>query len=164
MELIKTLCILLDNITNPIILIVAMIELILMVVSIAIMAKLKYRIKKLNSKGSKKSGTYKKEEKGNVTKIIELESKKDWEEFDQFLEDYQEKGWWYSAFSLIIQIFTLLGILGTVAGLYLAMSNGQDMYEKEFQLNDENSILETYEWVLEVFESLKITLTPIEKE
>ncbi len=36
--------------------------------------------------------------------------------------------------------------------------------EKEFQLNDENSILETYEWVLEVFESLKITLTPIEKE
>ena len=129
MELIKTLCELLDSITNSVIFIVAMIEFVLMIVSITIMAKLKNRIKKLNSKGSKKSGTYKKEEKGNVTKIIELESKKDWEEFDQFLEDYQEKGCWYSAFSLIIQIFTLLGILGTVAGLYLAMSNGQDMYE-----------------------------------
>lgn len=36
--------------------------------------------------------------------------------------------------------------------------------EKEFQLNDENSILETYEWVMEVLESLKITVTPMEKE
>lgn len=35
--------------------------------------------------------------------------------------------------------------------------------EKEFQLNDENSILETYEWVMEVLESLKITVTPMEK-
>ncbi len=51
-----------------------------------------------------------------------------WDEFDQFLADYQEKGRCYSVFSLLIQIFPLLGILGTVAGLYLAMGSGQELY------------------------------------
>ncbi len=74
------------------------------------------------------SNTAKKEAKGRVEKTIELKSNHNWDEFDQFLEDYQRQGCWYSAFSLTIQIFTLLGILGTVAGLYIAMKNGEDMY------------------------------------
>lgn len=34
--------------------------------------------------------------------------------------------------------------------------------EREFKLKDENSILATYEWVTEVFESMKVQLVPIE--
>lgn len=89
---------------------------------------LRLRIWKLNCKELKKSNNAKKEAKGRVEKTIEFESSRNWDEFDQFLEDYQKQGCWYSAFSLTIQIFPLLGILGTVAGLYLAMKNGEDMY------------------------------------
>ncbi len=121
-------CNILDKVTNPIIFAIAVLECVLAMVSIVIMAGFKSRIKKLNCKELKRSSLVKRKGKGKIEKTIELESNHDWEEFDQFLEDYQRKGCWYSAFSLIIQIFTLLGILGTVAGLYLAMSNGQDMY------------------------------------
>lgn len=124
----EMLCTVLDKVTNPVIIAVAIFEFVLMSVSIWIMAQFRIRIWKLNRKEIKKSNTAKKQSKGKVEKTIELESNHNWEEFDQFLEDYQKKGCWYSAFSLIIQIFTLLGILGTVAGLYLAMKNGQDMY------------------------------------
>ena len=124
----KGLCELLDVIINPAIIVVAMVEFVLLCVSTWIMSKFKLRISKLNRKELKKS-RIKKQAKGVVEKTIELESNRDWEEFDQFLEDYQKQGCWYSAYSLIIQIFTLLGILGTVVGLYLAMSNGQDMYQ-----------------------------------
>ncbi len=34
--------------------------------------------------------------------------------------------------------------------------------EREFKLKDENSILDTYEWVTEVFEDMKVQLVPIE--
>ena len=124
----EELCNILDKITNPLIITVAAIELVIMFKSLFIMINFRKRIDGLNGKEYKKSIIAKKEEKRKVKKIIELESNHDWEEFDGFLEDYQRQGCWYSAFSLIIQIFTLLGILGTVAGLYLAMKNGQDMY------------------------------------
>ena len=58
-----------------------------------------------------------------------------WDEFDEFCEKYQEDSIIISRFSLVIQLFPLLGILGTVAGLYYAMNsnqgmqNAQDMYE-----------------------------------
>ena len=123
------LCNIIDKVTNPIICAFAVWEFVLMIISIVIMAIFKSRINKLNGKELKKSSTAKRRGKGRIEKTMEFESNHNWEEFDQFLEDYQKKGCLYSAFSMIIQIFTLLGILGTVAGLYLAMSNGQDMYE-----------------------------------
>lgn len=124
----EAVCIVLDKITNPIIIAVAIVELVLMCRSIWIMMKFKIRICKLNRKEYKSSNIPQKQSKGRVKKDIVLESNHNWEEFDQFLEDYQKQGCYYSAFSMIIQIFTLLGILGTVAGLYLAMKNGRDMY------------------------------------
>lgn len=125
----KTLCEILDVITNPAIIVTALIEFVLLCVSVWILIRLRYRITSLNKKELVNRGKSRKEARGKVTRRIELESRRDWDEFDRFLEDYQREGCWYSAFSLIIQIFTLLGILGTVAGLYLAMSNGEDMYE-----------------------------------
>ena len=129
MGFIKWLGEVLDAITNPTIVITAIIEFGLMIVSIVVMVRFKHKIIKLTGKGLEKSKVSKKDAKGEVIKTVEFESKKNWDEFDQFLEDYQKNGGWYSAFSLVIQLFPLLGILGTVAGLYLAMSNGQDMYE-----------------------------------
>lgn len=35
--------------------------------------------------------------------------------------------------------------------------------EREFKLRDEHSILETYEWVVKVFDELKIPLIPVEE-
>lgn len=124
----EILCEFLDRVTNPAIIAVAVLEFVLMWVSIWIMVSLRIRIWKLNRKEIMNSNTAKKEAKGRVEKTIELKSNHNWDEFDQFLEDYQRQGCWYSAFSLTIQIFTLLGILGTVAGLYIAMKNGEDMY------------------------------------
>ncbi|MCR4658135.1 MAG: MotA/TolQ/ExbB proton channel family protein [Lachnospiraceae bacterium] len=124
----EILCEFLDRVTNPAIIAVAVFEFVLMWVSIWIMVSLRLRIWKLNRKEIMNSNTARKEAKGRVEKTIELKSNHNWDEFDQFLEDYQRQGCWYSAFSLTIQIFTLLGILGTVAGLYIAMKNGEDMY------------------------------------
>ena len=124
----ETLCAVLDKITNPTIIAVAVLEFVLMCVSIGIMAKFRFKIWKLNRKKFNGSNAATKQSEASVERTYVLQSNHNWVEFDQFLEDYQKQGCWYSAFSLIIQIFTLLGILGTVAGLYLAMSNGQDMY------------------------------------
>ena len=61
--------------------------------------------------------------------------KKDWKEFDKFCDDYQNDSMLFSSVSLIIQIFPLLGILGTVTGLFVAMngnadwSNAQNLFE-----------------------------------
>lgn len=124
----KGLCEFLDVVTNPAIISVAVIEFVFMIIAIIYLVKFRIRISKLNSKKIVKQGKPKKVAVGQVTTKTEVELTQNWEDFDRFLAEYQEKSWLYSAFSLIIQIFTLLGILGTVAGLYLAMSNGQDMY------------------------------------
>lgn len=126
--MIKFLCLFLDAVINPTIILVALIELFFLVRSVSLLVKFRTRITRLNSKKIVRPTTSKKDE-GKLTTTMELELTQNWDEFDQFLEEYQNKGWWYSAFSLIIQIFTLLGILGTVAGLYIAMSNGEDMYK-----------------------------------
>ncbi len=121
------LCEILDRIINPCIFLVAFVELALLMVSVYYLLGFRRRIRALNSKEITNKGRSRKQTKSKVSKTMEIEINKDWDEFDTFLEDYQEKGCWYSAFSLIIQVFTLLGILGTVAGLYLAMSEGYDM-------------------------------------
>lgn len=126
--MIKILCHVLNVVTNPAIVLLAIAELFLLIKSGMLLSQFRKRIIRLNSKKMVKPTTSKKDE-GNLTTTVELELTQNWDEFDQFLEEYQTKGWWYSSFSLIIQIFTLLGILGTVAGLYIAMSNGEDMYK-----------------------------------
>ena len=126
MSIIKGLCHVLDVIINPVIFLTAILEALIMCTAVGRLIRFKSRIKKLNEKTVSPSHTSKKD--GTLTTKAEVELRQNWDDFDLFLEDYQKEGWWYSVFSLIIQIFTLLGILGTVAGLYLAMSNGEDMY------------------------------------
>ena len=98
----------LAKILNPVIVILAIVEAVLMIMAYNKMIALKkYTVK----------------------------VKKDWKEFDNFCDDYQNDSMLFSSVSLIIQIFPLLGILGTVTGLFVAMngnadwSNAQNLFE-----------------------------------
>ena len=59
--------------------------------------------------------------------------KKKYREFSDFRKKYQKSIIFYDIFSQLIQLFTLLGILGTVAGLYIALNSnaveGINIYE-----------------------------------
>lgn len=119
---------------NWIILLVAIYEFTLLYRSMTRLAELKKRIAGLL--GSKrKSKKVKAEGPKQYSSEITSEVVLNWDEFDVFCGEYQEDSILFSKFSLIIQIFPLLGILGTVAGLYYAMNsnqglqNAQDMYE-----------------------------------
>lgn len=46
-----------------------------------------------------------------------------WEKFDDFCSRYQKRMIVYSLYSLGIQVFPLLGILGTVAGLFISLQS-----------------------------------------
>ena len=54
-----------------------------------------------------------------------------WEEFDDFCGLYQKRMIVYSMFSLGIQIFPLLGILGTVAGLFISLQSMEGIPNSE---------------------------------
>lgn len=83
----------------------------------------KRKSKKVKAEGPKQYST-------QITSELVL----NWDEFDAFCEQYQDDSIIISRFSMVIQLFPLFGILGTVAGLYYAMNtnqglqNAQDMY------------------------------------
>lgn len=122
-------CKLLDHHLNSLIFILAMFEIGLAVISFYELQGLKNKIKKLNTREKRKLGRARRLGKGKVESRYEDVSEKDWYEFDEFLKAYQKKSIPYNTFSLIIQLFTLLGILGTVAGLYVAINSNQDIYD-----------------------------------
>ncbi len=61
-----------------------------------------------------------------TTKVIK---EWDYEEFDALRVEYQKTDKYYDTFALVIQLFPLLGILGTVAGLFISINNGEDLNE-----------------------------------
>ncbi len=72
--------------------------------------------------------------KGNRLKFIsgtkyqeesELYDTKSWDDYKEIMNAYNRNGKSYIRYSLIIQLFPLLGILGTVSGLFLALQNGE---------------------------------------
>lgn len=113
---------------NVLICILGLVEFALMLVSWQQLESLKKRIDRMNGKPIRKLGHPFRKGKGEVSTTYVQTSDKSWYEFDKFLSDYQNKGIIYSMFSMIVQVFTLLGILGTVAGLYIAMNEGNDIY------------------------------------
>lgn len=123
----RALCDFLYIVTNPLIFAVATLELFFMIMATINLVRLKIRITKLNGKRVIRRGKTRKISTGSMVTKTEIESAQNWDDFDTFLEDYQKNSWWYSTFTLVIQLFTLLGILGTVAGLYIAMGD-DDMY------------------------------------
>ncbi len=129
-----TICGALNIILNPFIFVLAVYEFYVFLKSFTKLSKLKERINALLGveRKSKVVKLY-----GPKQVLTEVTSKQvlNFDEFDAFCERYQEDSIYISRFSMIIQLFPLLGILGTVAGLYYAMNSGQglqssqDMYE-----------------------------------
>lgn len=126
--IIKILCDILKNHTNELIFLLAILEIILGVCSFWCLLRLRHRIRKLNKANMKNIEKARKLGNGNISKDSTYTLERNWDEFDDFLKDYQKQSIIYSTFSLLIQIFTLLGILGTVSGLYIAMYDKQDIY------------------------------------
>ena len=65
-----------------------------------------------------------KENKHVVVKEGTIVSERDWAKLESVREDYRRTDQWYTWFTSLIQVFPLLGILGTVAGLYIAFQSG----------------------------------------
>ena len=130
------LCSFLANHLNGLIHALAVIEAGILVYTGLQMFWRKREIEALNRPQIRKTGASK-PAPGQTVGVYETRLDKKWyEEYNPFLERYQRSSSWYRAFSLIIQLFTLLGILGTVAGLYIAMNEGRDIYQGvEFALS-----------------------------
>ena len=120
------LCKILDKTLNIVIILVAFFEAYLLIISWNKLAAYRTKIKKLNNYTKLKITSGEHKEKGVVKTVYTSTSEKNWREFDMFCSNYQEDGKVFSLYSLLIQIFTLLGILGTVAGLFIAMQNNKD--------------------------------------
>jgi hypothetical protein len=123
------LCKILDAVINPAIYILAIAEFVLLCVSVWTLKGFKKRITELNRDNIRRVRLSKTKGKREVSKTIETTKSRNWDDFERFQRDYQKDSVYYSVFSLIIQLFTLLGILGTVVGLYIAMNNGEDLYK-----------------------------------
>lgn len=128
MNLFLVICNLLASNLNWIIIVLGCSDVILMSLFIWRLSKSKRAIKRLMQGEKQKVGKARKTGRGKVEKQFVETVGKDWEAFDAFRNEYQNRMIRYSFTALAIQIFPLLGILGTVAGLYIAVSQGQDIY------------------------------------
>ena len=124
-EIIKIICDVLNKSLNFFILIIGIGELILLCISWHKLYKSKSAFIKLSKSTTKE--IREKQENHTSTKTTITVIKLDWAAFDKLKEEYQSTNGIYSIYSLIIQLFTLLGILGTVAGLFIAMQNWSDL-------------------------------------
>ena len=120
------LCLFLNKTLNIGILLLGAFEVFLLVKTWQKLAGLRKQIDKINGSRSRETWRNVGREKGKLTTEFTSRIEHDWTEFDRFYNQYQKDGRWYSAFTLIIQLFTLLGILGTVAGLFIAMQGNAD--------------------------------------
>ena len=114
---------------NTCIILLAGIELFFAVIAGLKLFKLKRRVISINSIQIRHLGKPKRTGKARVTTTAEVVKDMNYhQDMDIVKEEYQNTESWYTAFSLVIQLFPLLGILGTVAGLYQAMNEQTDMY------------------------------------
>lgn len=116
---------------NGLILIIAVMETVFIIQAYPKLKSLKERINKLNGISSVKKVLRGKDDRKLETETI-VTSLKDWSEFDAFCDDYQNDSVLFSRISLIIQVFPLLGILGTVTGLFIAMNANADWSNAAF--------------------------------
>jgi len=107
------------------IVLLAFAETFLMIMAYRKMIVLKKRIDLLNAETPGKM-VLRSKKQGKLETEYTVKVEKDWKEFDSFCDEYQNDSMLFSSVSLIIQIFPLLGILGTVTGLFIAMNNNAD--------------------------------------
>ena len=113
---------------NLFILALGVVELVIMLISVKKLYGLRCEIDRLNNPADRVLvGLFKR--KKRVHQDYAIENVLDWTEFDTFCNRYQNDIRYYTAFVMIIQHFTLLGILGTVCGLYISLINMNGLSE-----------------------------------
>lgn len=127
-KIMLSLCKFLADNLNFWIFFLALAECVLAVVSGYKLFALKRNVVELNKHKVTTIGKAKKEEKGQVKRTTEYITDMNYHLLDPIRDEYQKTQGWYTIFALIIQLFPLFGILGTVAGLYYALSEGQEIY------------------------------------
>lgn len=123
-----SICSWLANHLNTVIFMGGLIDLFFLIISGCRLCILKIRINNLNRGERKKDGIAWKSGKGKVASQYIETIDRDWSKFDLFRDDYQKGLTLYNASSLFIQTFPLLGILGTVSGLYIAINTQQERF------------------------------------
>ncbi len=113
------LCKILDTILNPAIILMAGIEIYFLAVNIQKLGALRNHVEKLNANPSVKYN-YSRHEDKKIMKEGFVTVEKDWAELEKIREEYKDADKYYTWFASLIQVFPLLGILGTVAGLYIS--------------------------------------------
>ena len=87
------------------------------------------KLKKLIHQDTFHSDTPVKDSNTQVKREFHSMNVKDYhKDLDPLRNGYEKATQLYSRFSLLIQMFPLLGILGTVTGLHVAISEGQEIY------------------------------------
>ena len=98
------------------------VELVILIITVISLSNSKKDFAKLDSP-KRVTGAAVKTGKNHVKTVLTAEH--DWEQYIEDLSNYNKRISLYTVYSLIIQLFPLLGILGTVAGLFMAI-NGND--------------------------------------
>ena len=122
------ICHLLDVMLNPLILLAGFLELILCIWLCSRLRERHRRIRAMNE-AVMNTGHSMRVGEGAVSTAVGGHIEKSWGDLKTFLKEYENVQSWYAAFSMLIQLFPLLGILGTVAGLFIALNSGSDIYE-----------------------------------
>ena len=123
------LCEGLDACLNGMIVLLFVVELVLAVWAWKKLYALKQQVDSLYRLDTKVRGRYIKAGERKLSQTSEVVYGMDYARFDTIRVEYQSTEKVYSFFSLIIQLFPLLGILGTVAGLYIAIVDEMNIYE-----------------------------------
>ncbi len=112
----------------PLIGILAIIEIVLLIISCVRLSPILKKAKDLNKLKNLRY-TRPRRENGRIVKEINGEMPKDYQyEMDQIHTDYERAMGCYTAFSMLVQLFPLLGILGTVSGLFRAIALEHEIY------------------------------------
>ena len=112
----------------PLIGILAIIEIVLLIISCVRLSPILKKAKDLNKPRNLRYSMPRREN-GGIVKEINGEIPKDYQyEMDQIHTDYEKTIGLYTVFSMLIQLFPLFGILGTVSGLFRAIALEHEIY------------------------------------
>ncbi len=112
----------------PAIKVLAIIEIVLLIISCVVLSPILKDAKALNKPRNLRYSKPRREN-GGILKEINGEMPKDYQyEMDRIHNDFEKAMGWYNAFTMLIQLFPLFGILGTVSGLFRAIALEHEIY------------------------------------
>ena len=127
----KVLCMGIQKALNYVIFGVIVFELFLFVISFLSLIRAKVKIVAVNNGKKTVDEEYVQDEDNAMEERKLISHRISPKEIEKTIEAYDKAKTWYNPYKRVIPVFTLLGILGTVAGLYISVVDGkspQEMY------------------------------------